>query len=115
MPQYAQVCRHRASCRVYREPRIPWSETVIYEANVRGYTMSHPDIPEHERGKFRGMSNGKILEYLKALGITSLELMPVHAMIDEGFLVGRGLKNFWGYNSINFLHPSRVMRASDAQ
>ena len=51
------------------------------------------------------MSNGKIIEYLKALGITSLELMPVHAMIDEGFLVGQGLKNFWGYNSINFFTP----------
>ena len=67
--------------------------------------MRHPDIPEQERGKFRGLSNGKILEYLKALGITSLELMPVHTMIDEGFLVGQGLRNFWGYNSINFFTP----------
>ena len=84
------------------QPRIPWSETVIYEANVRGYTMFHPDIPDIDRGKFRGLSNGRILEYLKALGITSLELMPIHTFIDEGFLVGRRLKNMWGYNSINF-------------
>ncbi|MDX2416397.1 MAG: glycogen debranching protein GlgX [Xanthomonadales bacterium] len=95
-------------------PRIPWTETIIYEANVRGYTMQHPDIPEQERGTFRGLSNGKILEYLKALGITSLELMPVHAMIDEGFLVGQGLRNFWGYNSINFFTPESRYAAGDA-
>jgi len=94
--------------------RIPWSETVIYEANVRGYTMCHPDIPEHERGKFRGLSNGKILEYLKMLGITSLELMPVHSYIDEAFLAGRGLKNFWGYNSINFFTPESRYAHQDA-
>jgi len=86
-------------------PRIPWYDTVVYEANVRGYTMRHPDIPEQERGRFQGLSNAKILEYLKALGITSLELMPVHTMIDEGFLIGRGLRNFWGYNSVNFFTP----------
>ncbi len=97
-----------------KRPRIPWSETIVYEANVRGYTMSHPDIPEHERGTYRGMSNGKILEYLKSLGITSLELMPVHAMIDEGFLIGRGLKNFWGYNSINFFTPEARYASLDA-
>jgi len=95
-------------------PRIPWANTVIYEANVRGYTMRHPGIPEHERGKFLGLSNGKILEYLKALGITSLELMPVHAFIDEAFLVGRGLKNFWGYNSINFFTPETRYAHQDA-
>lgn len=95
-------------------PRIPWTETIIYETNVRGYTMRHPDIPEQERGKFRGLSNGKILEYLKALGITSLELMPVHTMIDEGFLVGQGLKNFWGYNSINFFTPESRYASGDA-
>ncbi len=95
-------------------PCIPWSEVVIYEANLRGYTMRHPDIPESERGKFVGMSNGQILEYLKALGITSLELMPVHAMIDEGFLVGQGLRNYWGYNSINFFTPESRYASRDA-
>ena len=95
-------------------PRIPWTETIIYETNVRGYTMRHPDIPESERGKFLGLSNGKILEYLKALGITSLELMPVHSMIDEGFLIGQGLKNFWGYNSINFFTPDSRFAIEDA-
>ncbi|HEY5774521.1 MAG TPA: glycogen debranching protein GlgX [Xanthomonadales bacterium] len=95
-------------------PHIPWTSTIIYEANVRGYTMRHPDIPESERGKFAGLSNGKILEYLKALGITSLELMPVHTMIDEGFLVGRGLRNFWGYNSVQFFTPSSRYACVDA-
>ena len=95
-------------------PGIPWAETIIYEANVRGYTMRHPGIAEGDRGKFLGMSNGAILEYLKALGITSLELMPVHAMIDEGFLIGQGLKNFWGYNSINFFTPDSRFASLDA-
>ena len=91
-------------------PRIPWSETVIYETNVRGYTMSHPELTDQERGKFRGLSNGKILKHLKALGITALELLPVHVFIDEAFLVGRGLRNFWGYNSINFFTPPGPLR-----
>ena len=95
-------------------PGIPWARTVIYEANVRGYTMRHPDIPEHERGKFCGLSNARILDYLKALGITSLELMPVHAYIDEAFLEGRGRKNFWGYNSFNFFTPEGRFANDDA-
>ncbi|MGA9573489.1 MAG: glycogen debranching protein GlgX [Lysobacterales bacterium] len=95
-------------------PGVPWSETVIYEANVRGYTMRHPDISEQERGKFRGLSNAKILDYIKALGITSLELMPVHLMIDEGFLFGRGLTNFWGYNNVNFFTPDARYANLDA-
>ena len=94
--------------------QIPWTKTIIYEANVRGYTMRHPDIPEQQRGKFRGLSNGKILEYLKSLGITSLELMPVHSFIDENFLIGRGLRNFWGYNSINFFTPALRYAHQDA-
>ena len=94
-------------------PTVPWSSAVIYEANVRGYTMRHPDIPETERGRFRGMSNGQILEYLKALGITSLELMPVHAMVDESFLVEDGLRNFWGYNSIQFFAPEGRLGGPD--
>jgi isoamylase len=94
--------------------RIPWPEMVIYEANVRGYTMRHPEITGDERGRFRGMCNGRILQYLKALGITSLELMPVHAYIDEAFLAGRDLRNFWGYNSINFFTPEARYADQDA-
>jgi glycogen operon protein len=85
--------------------RRVWAETVIYEANVRGLTMQHPDLTESERGTFRGLCNGQILRHLRALGITAIELLPVHAFFDEAFLTARGLRNFWGYNSIGFFAP----------
>lgn len=96
------------------QPTIPWSEMIIYEANVRGYTMRHPDIPEADRGTFRGMTNATILAYLKSLGITSVELMPVQEFIDEQFLIERGLRNFWGYNTISFFVPARRYGCADA-
>jgi len=96
-------------------PRIPWSDMVIYETNVRGYTMRHPDVPEADRGKFAGMCNAQVLEYLKALGITSLELMPVHEFIDEHHLHKQGLRNFWGYNTISFFAPSSRYANVDAR
>jgi isoamylase len=96
-----------------RRPDIPWTDTIIYEANVRGFTMRHPGVPDAERGRFAGMKNGEILDYLKALGITSVELMPVHEFIDEEALVKRGLRNYWGYNSINFFTPMRRYAGED--
>jgi glycogen operon protein len=95
-------------------PEIPWSETVFYEANVRGYTMRHPALDEVSRGTFDGMRHKAVLEYLKALGITSIELMPVHAFIDEKHLADKGLRNFWGYNTISFFAPSPRYAKSDA-
>jgi glycogen operon protein len=89
----------------FERPNIPWQDLIIYETNVRGYTMRHPELAESERGTFRGLSNGRILDYIKSLGVTALELMPVQAFIDEAFLVERGLRNFWGYNSIQFFVP----------
>ena len=94
-------------------PGIPWKETILYEANVRGYTMRHPAVPEGDRGKFAGLRNKDVLAYLKALGITSLELLPVQAFIDEQFLARRGLKNFWGYNSLNFFTPESRYAGTD--
>lgn len=88
-----------------RSPWIPWAETIVYEANVRGFTMTHPGLSTEEKGTFRGMRNGQVLDYLKALGITSVELMPVHTLIDEAFLVKKGLRNLWGYNPIQFFIP----------
>ena len=79
-----------------------WEQSVVYEANVRGFTMAHPDLDDAERGKLKGLSNGQIIAYLKALGITTVELMPVHAFIDEQHLADQGLRNLWGYNSIGF-------------
>ena len=86
-------------------PRIPWRETVIYECNLRGYTMRHPDVPAADRGRFAGMRNKDVLAYIKALGITSIELMPIQAFVDEHHLAQQGLHNYWGYNTIGFLAP----------
>lgn len=88
-----------------RRPNIPWAETIFYEANVRGYTMLHPDVPEADRGRFSGLQNRQILAYLKALGITAIELMPTLAFIDEHHLAKAGLRNYWGYNTVNFFAP----------
>ncbi len=96
-------------------PNVPWSDLVIYEANVRGFTMRHPTVPEADRGRFRGMRNGEVLAYLKSLGITAVELMPVHYFIDEQFLVERGLRNYWGYNSISFFAPMTRYAKADAR
>ncbi len=84
---------------------VPWAETILYETHVRGYTMRHPAVPEPDRGSFRGLRNREVLDYLKALGITTVELMPVQAFVDEHFLVERGLSNFWGYNTLGFFAP----------
>jgi len=96
-----------------KRPQTPWSETIFYEANVRGYTMRHPALDDVDRGTFDGMRHKAVLDYLKALGITSLELMPVHAFIDEKHLTERGLRNFWGYNTISFFAPSMRYAKTD--
>lgn len=94
-------------------PQIPWSQSINYELNVRGYTMRYPHLSDAERGKFLGLKNGAVLQYLRALGITAIELMPVHAFIDEHFLAARGLRNFWGYNTLNFFTPAARYADSD--
>jgi glycogen operon protein len=83
-------------------PRTPWHETVLYEMHARGFTMRCPAVPEPQRGTFAGLSAPYVIEYLKALGITAVELLPVHAFVDEPALSSRGLSNYWGYNSIAF-------------
>jgi glycogen operon protein len=96
-------------------PAVPWSETIFYETNVRGYTMRHPEVGKKHRGTFAGMSNAAVLEYLKSLGISSVELMPVQAYIDEHHLAKRGLRNYWGYNTIAFFAPMPRFAAGDAR
>jgi glycogen operon protein len=86
-------------------PRIPWHQTVIYELHVKGFTMCHPDVPQHLRGTYAGLATAPVIEYLTKLGVTSIELMPVHSFVDDRHLVERGLRNYWGYNSIGFLAP----------
>ncbi|MEM6927691.1 MAG: glycogen debranching protein GlgX, partial [Myxococcota bacterium] len=97
-------------------PQIPLHETVIYEAHVRGLTMQHPAIPEAMRGTYAGLCHPAVLDHLAKLGITAIELMPVHHFLHEQHLLDRGLRNYWGYNSIGYLatHDGYAM-ASDPQ
>ncbi|WP_182874232.1 glycogen debranching protein GlgX [Microbispora sp. H10670] len=88
-----------------RPPRTPYHETVIYEAHVRGLTMRHPAVPEEQRGTYAGLAHPAVIDHLRSLGVTAVELMPVHQFVPEHFLVARGLTNYWGYNTIAFLAP----------
>jgi isoamylase len=90
-----------------RPPRVPWDETIIYETHVRGFTMQHPEIPAALRGTFAGMATAPAIEHLKKLGVTAVELMPVHAFVDDRYLVEKGLRNYWGYNSIAYFAPEQ--------
>jgi glycogen operon protein len=87
-------------------PRIPWHKTVIYEAHVKGLTILHPDVPEEIRGTYAAVSHPAIIEHLKRLGVTALELLPIHEIMDDLFLIEKDLKNYWGYNSIGFFAPA---------
>lgn len=91
-----------------KKPNIPWHETSIYETHVKGFTIRHPDVPELQQGTFAGLSHQKIIEYIKSLGITTIELLPVHSFIDERFLTSKGLSNYWGYNTLNFFAPHQT-------
>jgi glycogen operon protein len=86
-------------------PRTPWNETVIYETHVRGYTMRHPAVRDDLKGTYAGLASDEALEYLKRLGVTAVELLPIHHIADESFLHDRGLTNYWGYSSIGYLAP----------
>ena len=85
--------------------RIPYNETVIYEAHVRGLTIGHPDLPPQLRGTYAGLAHPTVVEHLQRLGVTAVELMPVHQFLDDHHLVQRGLSNYWGYNTIGFFAP----------
>jgi isoamylase len=89
-----------------RRPRVHWGETVIYEAHVKGMTTLHPHVPEKLRGMFPGLAHHRTIERLVKLGVTAVELMPVHAFFDDRHLVEKGLANYWGYNSIAFFAPA---------
>ena len=88
-----------------RPPRTPWHETVIYEAHVRGLTKRHPDVPEDLRGTYLGLVSEPVLEHLRGLGVTAVELLPIHQHADEWHLVKRQLTNYWGYNTLSYLAP----------
>jgi glycogen operon protein len=82
-----------------------WNDTVIYELHVRGYTKLHPDVPERLRGTYAGLGTKAVVDYIKSLGVTSVELLPIHTFVDDDHLLERGLSNYWGYNSIGFFAP----------
>ncbi|MGW5743006.1 glycogen debranching protein GlgX [Amycolatopsis sp. NPDC003861] len=95
-----------------RPPKVPYNETVVYEAHVRGLTKLHPDIPEELRGTYSGLAHPVMIEYLKTLGVTAVELMPVHQFLHDHALTERGLANYWGYNTIAYFAPHNEYAAS---
>ncbi len=88
-----------------KKPSVPWERTILYETHVRGFTMRHPLVPEAMRGTFAGLALKDVVDYIKSLGVTSVELLPVHTFINDEYLLKQGLKNFWGYNTIGFFAP----------
>ncbi len=96
-----------------RSPNLPFHELVVYEAHVRGLTIQHPEVPEELRGTYLGMCQPVIIAYLQELGVTAIELMPIHAFVDDQFLLDKGLKNYWGYNTIGFFAPDPRFRSGN--
>ncbi|HVV37808.1 MAG TPA: glycogen debranching protein GlgX [Acidimicrobiales bacterium] len=95
-----------------RHPRTPLHETVIYETHVKGLTQLHPDVPEELRGTYAGLATPAVIRYLQDLGVTAVELLPVHQFVPEGATLERGLTNYWGYNSIGYFAPHNAYSAS---
>ena len=93
-----------------RAPRIPYHETVIYEAHVRGLTKEHPVVPEEQRGSYLGLAHPAIISHLHRLGVTAIELMPVHQFVTDSHLDDHGLRNYWGYDTIGYLRPAQRLR-----
>jgi len=87
------------------KPRVAWEQTVFYEAHVKGYTKLHPDVPEALRGTYAGLASDAVLAHLKSLGVTSIELLPIHTFVNDSTLLDKGLTNYWGYNTIGFFAP----------
>ncbi|WP_131115459.1 glycogen debranching protein GlgX [Lichenihabitans psoromatis] len=85
--------------------QVPWERTIVYETHVKGFTKQHPKVPEGERGTYKGLANPAVTDYIKSLGVTTVELLPVHTFVADQFLIEKGMTNFWGYNSIGFFAP----------
>ena len=88
-----------------RTPRTPYHKSVIYEAHVKGLTQQHPEVPEDQRGTYAGVAHPAVIAHLKKLGVTAIELMPVHQFVQDSTLLDQGLRNYWGYNTIGFFAP----------
>ncbi len=94
-------------------PRHPWEKTVIYEAHAKGLTMRHPGVVQADRGTFKALASDPILEHLQKLGVTAIELLPIHAMAQDRYLVDQDLRNYWGYNTLGFFAPNRTYLAGE--
>ena len=88
-----------------RSPAIPWNDTVIYETHVKGITQKHPDVPPSLRGTYLGLASEPVIDHLKNLGVTTVQLLPVHAKLQDRFLLEKGLRNYWGYNTLAYYAP----------
>ncbi len=97
-----------------RSPSTPMHETVLYELHVKGFTQLHPDVPEPLRGTYAGLAHPAVIDHLVQLGVTAVELQPVHQFVHDAHLVEKGLRNYWGYNSIGFFAPHNGYRSADA-
>jgi glycogen operon protein len=97
-------------------PYVPWRDTVVYEAHVRGLTKLHPEVPEDLRGTYAGLAHPAVVRHLTSLGVTAIELLPIHTKADEPHLVAKGLTNYWGYNTLGFFapEPGYATRAAQA-
>jgi isoamylase len=93
-------------------PRTPWHKTIVYETHVKGFTMRNAKIPEHVRGTYGGLANDAAIDYLKQLGVTAVELLPVQQFVQDSLLLDRGLRNYWGYNSIGYFAPHNEYSSS---
>jgi isoamylase len=121
-PSLADSAQAMPRCRVIdgtfdweddKQPAVPWRDSVIYELHVKGFTQRHPDVPPEWRGKYLALTVPAVIEHLKALGVTAVELMPVHAFTSEGFLHERGLTNYWGYNTLAWFAPTSRYAVKD--
>ncbi len=96
----------------WNRPAVPWEDTVIYEMHVRGFTKAHPEVPERQRGTFAGLAHPAVVDHLTGLGVTAVELQPVHHFVTEPSVTARGLTNYWGYNTIGFFAPHAAYSSS---
>src|SRR5262249_27166237 len=94
-------------------PATAWEDTFIYEAHVKGLTQQWPNLGANLRGTYAGLTDPSVIEHLRKLGVTAIELLPIHSFLDDRYLVDRGLRNYWGYNTINFFTPERRFARND--